>query len=207
MKKIYLLVILAAALMVSCGTTKTTSAQKKAQAEEVLLPLDACEEYAMEKPAKRAAGVGTHFKEQTATSIAQAQARANLARALQTQIITATEEFGGSHELFSADGTSSESATDQSAKASDQVMAFAKENIKGAVMVKKTRYKTANNQFKVYVCVEYQEEIADMAAKVSKKLTERLSQEQKARIDWDQKKFEDKMKEVMGDYKGATQAE
>jgi gas vesicle protein len=207
MKKIYLLVILAAALMVSCNSIKTTTAQKKAQADEVLLSLDACEEYALEKPAKRASGVGMHFKEEFATNFAQQQARANLAKALQTQIITATEMYGGSHELFSADATSSEAATDQSAKAEDNVMAFAKEIITGAPMVKKTRYKTANNQFKVYVCVEYSEEIAEMAEKVSKKVTERLSQAQKARIDWDQKKFEEKMKDVMGDYKGATQTE
>ena len=205
MKKIYLLVILAAALMVSCGTSKTTT-QEKAQGN-ILIEENPCIAYALEKPAQRAYGKGTHFKEQMATNIAQAQARANLAKALQSHIITATEQFGGSHELFSADATSSESATDQSGKTSDQVMAFAKENIKGAVMTKVTRYKTPNNQFEVYVCVEYTEEIADMATKVSKKLTERLSQEQKARIDWDQKKFEDKMKEVMGNYKGATQAE
>lgn len=202
-----------AALLSSCGGSKqtvyapiaaTTPVNNNQIPQNVAVASEPCDDYAFEAPAKRASGVGTHFKEATATNLAQLNARANLAKALQQCVETATKNYADAKELFSADEASSAYVTDQSVGAADREAGWAKELIKGAPVVKKTRYKTPNNQWEIHVCVEYQESVAEMAAEITKVFNEKLTQEQKARIDFNEQKFLQEMKEAMGDYKGAT---
>lgn len=214
MKKFSFLAAVAfAALLCSCGGSKqmvyvpvaaTTPVNNNQVPQNVAVASEPCDDYAFEAPSKRASGVGTHFKEATATNLAQLNARANLARALQQCVETATKNYTDAKELFSADEASSAYVTDQSAGAGDREAGWAKELIKGAPIVKKTRYKTPNNQWEIHVCVEYQESVAAMAAKIAKVFNEKLTQEQKTRIDFNEQKFQQEMKEAMGDYKGAT---
>lgn len=213
MKKFSFLTAVAfAALLSSCGGSKQTAYVPIAAAavnnnqipQNVAVASEPCDDYAFEAPSKRASGVGTHFKEATATNLAQLNARANLARALQQCVETATKNYGDGKELFSADEASSAYVTDQSAGVADREAGWAKELIKGAPIVKKTRYKTPNNQWEIHVCVEYQESVAAMAAKIAKVFNEKLTQEQKTRIDFNEHKFQQEMQEAMGDYKGAT---
>lgn len=214
MKKFTFLAALTfAALLSSCGGSKqtvyapiaaTTPVNNNQIPQNVAVASEPCDNYAFEAPAKRASGVGTHFKEATATNLAQLNARANLAKALQQCVETATKNYADAKELFSADEASSAYVTDQSVGAADREAGWAKELIKGAPVVKKTRYKTPNNQWEIHVCVEYQESVAEMAAEITKVFNEKLTQEQKARIDFNEQKFLQEMKEAMGDYKGAT---
>lgn len=214
MKKFSVLGMIALAVLIqSCGGSKqvtyvpvatTVPVDNNQISQNIAVASEPCDDYAFEAPAKRASGVGTHFKEVTATNLAQLNARANLARALQQCVETATKNYADAKELFSADEDSSAYVTDQSAGAGDREAGWAKELIKGAPIVKKTRYKTPNNQWEIHVCVEYQESVAEMAAKITKVFNEKLTQEQKARIDFNEKKFQEEMKEAMGDYKGAT---
>lgn len=214
MKKFTFLAALTfAALLSSCGGSKqtvyapiaaTTPVNNNQIPQNVAVASEPCDDYAFEAPAKRASGVGTHFKEATATNLAQLNARANLAKALQQCVETATKNYADAKELFSADEASSAYVTDQSVGAADREAGWAKELIKGAPVVKKTRYKTPNNQWEIHVCVEYQESVAEMAAEITKVFNEKLTQEQKARIDFNEQKFLQEMKEAMGDYKGAT---
>ncbi|MBR2631628.1 MAG: hypothetical protein Q4F47_02915 [Bacteroidaceae bacterium] len=214
MKKFTFLAALTfAALLSSCGGSKqtvyapiaaTTPVNNNQIPQNVAVASEPCDDYAFEAPAKRASGVGTHFKEATATNLAQLNARANLAKALQQCVETATKNYADAKELFSADEASSAYVTDQSVGADDREAGWAKELIKGAPVVKKTRYKTPNNQWEIHVCVEYQESVAEMAAEITKVFNEKLTQEQKARIDFNEQKFLQEMKEAMGDYKGAT---
>ena len=212
MKKFtFLASIVLAMFMQSCGSSKQVAtapisvvSQDQIQ-QDIEVALDPCEEYAMLAPSKRAAGTGVHFKETTATNLAQLNARANLAKALQQCVETATKNYADAKELFAADGESSSYVTDQSAGAADREAGWAKELIKGAPIVMKKKYKTSNNQWRIYVCVEYQESVAEMAAKITKVFNEKLTQEQKARIDFNEQKFKQEMQEAMGDYKGLTE--
>lgn len=214
MKKLFFTIsVVFACTLCSCGGSKqmvyvpvaaTTPVNNNQVPQNVAVASEPCDDYAFEAPSKRASGVGTHFKEATATNLAQLNARANLARALQQCVETATKNYTDAKELFSADEASSAYVTDQSAGAGDREAGWAKELIKGAPIVKKTRYKTPNNQWEIHVCVEYQESVAAMAAKIAKVFNEKLTQEQKTRIDFNEQKFQQEMKEAMGDYKGAT---
>ena len=200
------LVCLSISFMASCGSSKNYQSQNQNQqssiSQDVAVAADPCDEYAMLDPVKRASGIGTHFKEATATNIAQTNARANLAKALQTMIKAATKTYAGSHELFTADETESASITDQSGKTEDFELSLAKGLVKGAPIVKKSRYKTPNNQWKIFVCVEMNASIAEIAAEVAKSYAEKLTPEQKTRIDFDAYKFEESLKEEFENYSG-----
>lgn len=172
--------------------------------QDIAVALDPCIEYAMEEPAKRASGTGVHFKESTATNLAQLNARANLARALQSCIETATENYSGGTGLFSADDEQDASVTDESSNVDDREYGIAKELIKGAAIVKMSRYKTPKNQWKIIVCVEYQTSVAEMAAQVAKVYSEKLTPEQKARVKFDEQRFKEQMEKSLSGYKGAT---
>ena len=98
MKKFSFLAAVAfAALLCSCGGSKQMAYVPIAAAavnnnqipQNVAVASEPCDDYAYEAPSKRASGVGTHFKEATATNLAQLNARANLARALQQCVETA----------------------------------------------------------------------------------------------------------------------
>jgi hypothetical protein len=211
MKKISVLAVIATAMLLgSCGGAKQAIMSDVVIKRNVISPdvevaLEPCDEYAMEKPNKRAVGMGMHFKEATATNLAQLNARANLAKALQQKIEAATSNYSGGREMFSADEVVGTYQTDQSAKVEDKETGIVKELVRGAAIVKKTRYKTPNNQWKIYVCVEYQEGVAEMATKIAKAFTEKLSTEQKIRIDYDEKKFTEEMKKSLEDYQGLTE--
>lgn len=210
-KSTFLTLIALVVFMQSCGNLKQAStvpasnvSQNQVQ-QDIEVALDPCEEYALLAPSKRAAGTGVHFKETTATNLAQLNARANLAKALQQCVEAATKNYADAKELFSADEESSSYVTDQSASVGDREAGWARELIKGAPVVMKKKYKTTNNQWRIYVCVEYQESVAEMAAKITKVFNEKLSQEQKARIDFNEQKFKQEMQEAMGAYKGVTE--
>ena len=214
---------LSVSFMVSCGSSKNSQNDMMMQMmqqmmmqqqqqnqnqnqnqQDKVVASDPCDDYAMEDPVRRASGSGVHFKESTATNLAQLNARANLARALQSYIETGTENYSGGTELFSADDGEGTSVTDQTSNVEDREYGLAKELIKGAVIVKKSRYKTPNNQWKIHVCVEYQASIAEMAAQIAKTYSEKLTPEQKARVKFDEQRFQEQMEKTLNSYKGAT---
>ncbi len=197
---------LSISFMVSCSSSKSTQNSTKSQIiQDVAVAAEPCDEYAMADPIRRASGNGVHFKEVTATNLAQLNARANLARALQSMIETATGNYADSNDMFTAEEAESASITDQSAKVKDWEKGVAKEIVKGAPIVKKSRYRTANNQWNIYVCVELKTSIAEIAAQVTRAFEEAFSPEQKARISFDACKFEESIKEEFNIHLGATE--
>lgn len=204
MKTNFLLVIITTVMFAtSCGSPKKAVSSSEVTGD-VLIAMEPCEEYAMQKPAQRASGMGIHFQESTAKNMAELQARAALARALQSCIETTITNYADGTTLFSADKTQGTSVTDQSAAINDRAEGMANELIKGAVMVKISKYHTPNNQYKIYVCLEYQEDVAQMASKISKSFGEMLTQDQKLNVKFNEQQFKEEMEKKLKDYKGAT---
>lgn len=212
MKIFYVLLAIVATLMLtSCGSTRkaTTSQTDIAVPQanlsgETILVEEPCDVYAMIAPAKRATGEGIHFQAATARNIAELNARAQLARALQVCIETTTKTFADGATKFAADDTTGTLGTDQTASLADRTAGMAKELIKGAPVVKMSRYKTANNQYRVYVCVEYSEEVSQMAAKIAETFKDQLTPDEKLKIKFNEDLFKKEMEETFKDYKGIT---
>lgn len=157
---------------------ESTTGQKK-------IEQDICEQLQEEKPALRAVGIGQHFQESTARNIAEAQARAQFARALSSKVKTATTSEASSYTVSSSDLATGNSISDQIAKTNSFVDAAANEVVAGTVPIKISKYMLSNNQYKVYVCLEYQKGVSELAAEVAKRVEQKIPDEQKHKMNFE----------------------
>jgi len=167
--------------LIACGGTKKASVPAGA----VVLTDNPCEQAQSEKPAMRATGKGTHFKEMTARNIAELQARAVFARALSSKIKTATSEEALGYDLYSGDPASGNSVTDQGSKSNDFVQSIAEGIVANTVVIKTYKLLLPNKQYDYWVCLEYQGDVAQMAADIAKKVEQRIPDEQKFKMDFE----------------------
>lgn len=195
MRKSYVVAAMAAAMMlVSCGTTKQapTSALRSSIGET--LPEEPCITIAEQAPSIRKYGNGQHFKESTARNLAEAQARASFARSIAAAITTATEEIGVSLEKYAGDNDGGRAVSDQSGEGNDYVMSIAKEIVKNTHPIKTSRYLKSNNQYNIYVCLEYMGSENQMAEEIEKVLKDKISPEDRAKLE---KRHDDFRKRVL----------
>ncbi|GHT43440.1 hypothetical protein AGMMS49965_17210 [Bacteroidia bacterium] len=173
--------VIAGVMITGCGSVKPVAQAKGAQ----VLQSNVCQELQEASPSTRAVGQGTHFKEQTARNIAETQARAAFARALSSKIKTATSEETLGYDLYSGDGASGAAVSDQGAKQNDFAQSIANETISNTVVIKTYRELLPNNQYNVWVCLESQAGVADIAAKVAQKVQQRIPDEEKMKMNFE----------------------
>jgi hypothetical protein len=185
MKKILFLAALAvcASVMVTGCKSSKSSQSSVVGAQEI--KQNVCEELQQEKPATRAVGTGTHFKESTARNIAETQARAQFARAVASAITASTTEEALGMEQYSGDTKSGNKVTDQGAGVNDFATSIAEQTIANTVIIKTVKYLLPNNQYEVWVCLEYQAGVEALAANVAKKVQQRISDEDKMRMNFE----------------------
>ncbi|MDR1416106.1 MAG: hypothetical protein LBJ57_01645 [Prevotellaceae bacterium] len=202
MKRNYFLVatvaIAAGVMVTSCGGSK---ASLQSATSQQAVEQDVCEKMQEEKPTLRAVGIGQHFKESTARNIAEAQARAQFARSLATKVKTSTSEEAVGYEVYSGDVATGNSVSDQGSKVNDFVDAVANEVVAGTVPIKISKYILPNKQYKVYVCLEYQKGVSELAAEVAKRVEQKIPDEQKLKMNFE---FEQYRKRVEAELEKAN---
>lgn len=187
--------ILCVCLLSACGSTKKTVASQQAvNPYGTVVTQDECEILAEEKPEVRQFGVGSHFKRATADNIAALQARAKFARAIESAVLAATEEYGVSMEKYAGDEAVGNTAIDQAATSRDIAMAIAQSVVKNTSVIKTSVYYKENKQFNVFVCVEYLDGIDKMAETVASKVEDAISVDDKARIKASRDEFVENLK-------------
>jgi hypothetical protein len=184
------LAVILGVMMASCGSSKA-SQSSVAGAKEI--QQNVCEEYQQASPATRAVGTGTHFKESTARNIAEVQARAQFARAIASAITTSTSEEAMGYEQYSGDVKSGDKVTDQGSKVNDLAQGIAKETIANTVVVKTVKFLLPNNQYEVWVCVEYQQGVEALASNVAKKVQQRISDDDKMKMNFEFDQYRKRM--------------
>ncbi len=188
MKKLFIFAaIVGAVSLASCKTQQPTSsaAPKSAVTSAIgqALPDEPCITLSEEAPAIRKYGNGTHFKEATARNIAEAQARGAFARSIAAAITTATEDLGVSLDKYAGDDTEGKSVSDQSGEANDFVMSIAREVVKNTHPIKTSRYIKPNNQYNIYVCLEYMGTENQMAEQAESALKDKISADDRAKLE------------------------
>ena len=184
MKKFSVLAILAIALMsFSCGRTKKVITSEAVNPYGKAVASEPCIELYEQAPYKRAYGNGQHFKEATARNIAELQARAMFARKIEAAVLAATEDIGVSLEKYAADDQSGRSVTDQSGEGNDLAMSIAQQVIRNTHTIKTTRYLKSNNQFTVFVCMEYAGDENTLVDHIEQNVKDRISQDDRAKIE------------------------
>jgi hypothetical protein len=183
----------AAVIMTGCGSSKSVSDSSGKTA----YVSNECETLQEAKPMTRAVGKGTHFKEMTARNIAEAQSRAQFARAIAAAVKTATDEQGYSFELYSGDAKAGDAVTDQGSKSNDLVSSVANEVVANTVIIKTCKFQLPNNQFEIWVCLEYQKGVAEMAAEVAKKVAQRIPDEQKMKMNFEFDRYRERIEKEL----------
>ncbi len=211
MKKILSICLLGAtvALMSACGGSKqvvdkdyynnprTNNKSKSSTTVDdgfVEVKLNDAELYAEEKPGQRAVGSATHFKESVASQLAEANARGSMSDALTAAIISASKQAGVSLEKYAGGTDDSELAVDGAYQTNNMVRSISRNAVSGAVRAKKVKSYNANTrQWKVYVCMEYVGDLKELVKNTVKDVKNRISDEDRLKIEYDLKKFEDEV--------------
>lgn len=184
MKKFFVLAItVTAMLFASCGTQKQASSSALRSSIGDALPEEPCIALAEEAPLIRKYGNGQHFKESTARNLAENQARASFARSIAAAVKTATEEIGVSLDKYAGDDTDGHSVSDQSGEGNDFIMSIASEIVKNTHPIKTTRYLKSNNQYNIYVCLEYMGTENQMTEQIEDSLKDKISPEDRAKLE------------------------
>jgi uncharacterized alkaline shock family protein YloU len=149
-----------------------------------------CDQLREEKPATRAVGQGTNFQEQTARNIAEMQARASFVRAIATKIkaATATDSYGASAHHANANSESS-TVSDQWAGQNDFATSIAEGVIRNTVVIKTYKELKDNNQYDVWVCLEYHGDIAKMAEEIAAQVQQQIPDSERMRMNFEFEQF------------------
>lgn len=184
MKKIFVMATMAVAmLLTSCGAQKQASSSSLRSSIGEALPEEPCIVLSEQAPAIRKYGNGQHFKESTARSLAENQARASFARSIAAAVKTATEEIGISLDKYAGDDKEGHSVSDQSGEGNDFVMSIAKEVVRNTHPIKTSRYLKSNNQYNIYVCLEYMGTENQMAEQIEKSLNDKISPDDRVKLE------------------------
>lgn len=192
MRKIhFVLAALSAAvlcLMTACGASKKVSIENP---DGVALANDPCVDLCMQSPYTRAYGKGTHFKEMTARNIAELQANAMYARKIEKAVLSATEDLGISLGQYAGDDNTGRSVSDHSGESNDLAALISQQVIRDMHVIKTSRYYGKNNQYTVYVCVEYGGDKDVLVKQIEQKVKDRISDEDRAKIESRHDEFKD----------------
>lgn len=196
MKKNHLIVVALSvavlSLMTSCGTSqKTVSGEVNPYGKSVAS--EPCIELYEQNPSVRAYGQGQHFKEMTARNIAELQANAMFARKIEQAVISVTEDLGISLSQYAADDKSGRSVTDQSAESKDLAASISQQVVRDAHVIKTSRYIGKNNQFTVFVCMEYGTDKDALVKDIEDKVKEKISADDRATLEKRHNEFRDKV--------------
>ena len=201
MKKVLISLLSTAMLgFVSCGTTRNAIQATKSEMESPYgksVELTVCERMAEEKPGLRASGKGVSYNESSARQIAELEARAQMSRALETAIINAAKSANVDITQFAGGDRDGMSATDAGGKQNMLTEIISSNIIGGANVIKTEKFYDSNRKYTIFVCLEYNGTLQEMAHRTYEQVRQRVSDEDRAKIDKENEKFEEEVKQFM----------
>lgn len=150
--------------------------------------------YAEQAPGKRSAANGQAFTKEAAEQLARANARAKYAEAIEAAVISAAKTVYGEISMFSADDKNGEMGTDGNQKQATMVQSVAQQVIAKTNVVKTQTFRAKNNRYTVFVCLEYDGKVEELAANIAQQVKQRVSDKDRSRIESDLQKFEEEVK-------------
>ena len=138
-------------LATSCGK-KTVADTLRDTPKEIFR--SKAQKMAEDKPATRAWGSATNFKQSFARNYAEAQARAQFRRTLSTIISDAWRETNDGAVKFNSNGQEASIGTDQGSLNDGFTTAIADGLVNGMVVIHTDTYQQKDGQYISYVCVE-----------------------------------------------------
>ena len=157
----------------------------------------ACYELQEQKPELRSVGTATNPFESQAKLQAIAAAQAEYAQRIEVAVEAACVQIGISMSMYVGDDESGQSVTDASKGMKTSIQSLAKQTIKNTTILKTQRYIEKNRQYKIYVCIENQEDFSDVVAGIEEGLKEKISPEQRKILEERHSEFEETIRNQM----------
>ncbi len=184
----------------SCGSSKPSI---QATGNELENPYGAkvfksdCQKMAEAMPGKRFWGQAEHFKQSSATQLAELDARAKITNGLDAAIRAAAEMSDVDLTKYSGSDVDGMSATDAGAEQNTLSRSIAENIIVGTTTVNTEAYYGKNRKYTVFVCVEMNGSADAVAEKAAKKVVDRISGDDRAKIEAELDKFKDKIEQEL----------
>lgn len=193
-------IIVAAMGFTACSSSKAVNKTTKAlHQKEVEVQMTKSEELAFEKPATRDFGDGTNFNLSFAKTFAEGQARAAFQRKVEALVQTASEEALTAYQQANTNGVESSIVSDQDIKSGAFAKQLAEGVLKNTAVIHTDKFKKADGQYHVYVCIEYRGDVNDMVenmvAAAQKRIPQQVSDEDRIKIQFEIEQFKKKLEE------------
>ena len=185
--------------MISCGgSTKQATPSGVTQGtyptpEGMELATNECIELAEASPVVRAWGNAKHYDLSEAIAYAEADARAKMSRAIAAKVTSAQKRSGFDISKYAGTSTEGGLVTDGGEQRNSLVTSIAQNMIENTVVIKSKRYMLPNRTYNVYVTVEFQGGVSAMSKAVMDNVKSKISDEDKLKIQYELKKFEDEV--------------
>lgn len=179
------------------GTVQTVNAQEDVYGKE--MKLTEAESYALKKPGTRAAGKGVSSRESVAVQVARAQARAAFAEAISSAVNSALKISGFDVSQYAGDDEEGHEVSDGAEKTNTMIKSVSKQVIENTQVVKTNKFfNKKTRKYTVFVCLEYNGDIAKLSKEVANKVSLKISDEQRMKIDFELENFEKEIEKELG---------
>lgn len=179
------------------GTVQTVNAQEDVYGKE--MKLTEAESYALKKPGTRAAGKGVSSRESVAVQVARAQARAAFAEAISSAVNSALKISSFDVSQYAGDDVEGHEVSDGAEKTNTMIKSVSKQVIENTQVVKTNKfYNKKTRKYTVFVCLEYNGDIAKLSKEIANKVSQKISDEQRMKIDFELENFEKEIEKELG---------
>lgn len=179
------------------GTVQTVNAQEDVYGKE--MKLTEAESYALKKPGTRAAGKGVSSRESVAVQVARAQARTAFAEAISSAVNSALKISGFNVSQYAGDDEEGHEVSDGAEKTNTMIKSVSKQVIENTQVVKTNKfYNKKTRKYTVFVCLEYNGDIAKLSKEIANKVSQKISDEQRMKIDFELENFEKEIEKELG---------
>ncbi len=183
MKKLLLTLMIAgsAVVMFSCAGSKTGTSKK------IAVEKDECELLALEAPGKRAYGTASSHKMQFAKDQAAVYARMELSRIIAAGVKAGSKIYDQQYET--------QTAIENKGKVEQLGLVIADNELKNSRIICSNVYEIPERSlYEAHVCIEISDNIGD-------KIAEKISEDEKLRIDFDEARFKKEFDAELAKYK------
>lgn len=179
------------------GTVQTVNAQEDVYGKE--MKLTEAESYALKKLGTRAAGKGVSSRESVAVQVARAQARAAFAEAISSAVNSALKISGFDVSQYAGDDEEGHEVSDGAEKTNTMIKSVSKQVIENTQVVKTNKfYNKKTRKYTVFVCLEYNGDIVKLSKEIANKVSQKISDEQRMKIDFELENFEKEIEKELG---------
>lgn len=169
-KIVSFLLVFALLCSASCSSHKASiEGQKMEKSEQQKL--------AEAKPACRSWGEATQFNQSFAKTYAEGQARAEFARKLASMVQTASHQATDGTDLAHSNSEESSQGHDQGITSNAFAQQVADGMVSGLTVISSDTYKLRDGQYHVFVCMEWQGSVEQLAQDIAKNFRKRVEQQ------------------------------